>query len=57
MADAAHIRNRVINHGDGGVSYELIIGRRADQSSMRVFSCHVYLHIDKSQRHKLGDRA
>jgi transposase InsO family protein len=57
MAVEVHICNRVIKHGDGGVPYELLIDRRADMSFMGVFGCHAYVHIDKSQPHKLDDRA
>jgi hypothetical protein len=56
MAAAVHIHNRVTNRGTSGVPYELVIGRRANLSSMRVFGCRVYVHIDKSQRHTLDDR-
>ena len=57
MAAAVHIRNRVCSCGAGGVPYQLVTGRPADLSSMRVFGCPAYVHVDKSQRRKLDDRA
>ena len=57
MAAAVHIRNRVCSSGAGGVPYQLVTGRPADLSSMRVFGCPAYVHVDKSQRRKLDDRA
>jgi hypothetical protein len=57
MADAMRIRNWVSSSGAGGVLYELITGRRAKLSSMRVFGCSVYVHVDMSQRRKPDDRA
>jgi hypothetical protein len=52
-----HFRNRVRSIGAGGVPYHLLTGRPADLSSMRVFGCPAYVHVDKSQRRKLDDRA
>jgi hypothetical protein len=57
MPAAVHVRNRVHSSGAGGVSFTLTTGRRADMSSMRVFGCPAYVHVDKSQRRKLDDRA
>jgi hypothetical protein len=53
MAAAVRIRNRFHSGGDSGVNYELVTSRRADLSSMRVFRCPTYVHVDKSQRRKL----
>jgi hypothetical protein len=57
MAAAMHVRNRVHSSGAGGVPFTLATGRRADLSSMRVFSCPAYVHVDNSQRRKVDDRA
>jgi hypothetical protein len=57
MAAAVHVCNRVDSGGAGGVPFTLATGRRADLSSMQVFGCPAYVHADKSQRHKLDDRA
>jgi hypothetical protein len=57
MAAAVHVRNRVHSSGAGGVSLTLATGRRVDLSFMRVFGCPAYVHVDKSQRRKLDDRA
>jgi hypothetical protein len=54
---AVHIRNRVHSGGAGGVPFTLATGRRADLSFMRVFGCTAYVHVDKSQRRKVADRA
>jgi hypothetical protein len=56
MAAAVHVCNRVHSSGAGGVPFTLATGRRADLSSMRVFGCPTYVHVDKSQRRKLDDR-
>jgi hypothetical protein len=57
MAAAVHVRNRVYSSGAGGVPFPLATGRQADLSSMRVFGCPAYVHVDKSQHRKLEDRA
>jgi hypothetical protein len=57
MAAAVHVRNRVPSSGAGGVPFTLATGRRADLSSMRVYGCPAYVHVDKSQRRELDDRA
>jgi hypothetical protein len=57
MAAAVHVRSRVYSSGAGGVLFTLATGRRADLSPMRVFGCPAYVHVDKSQRRKLDDRA
>jgi hypothetical protein len=57
MAVAVHARNRVHSGGAEGVPLTLATGRRTDLTSMRVFGCHAYVHVDKSQRRKLDDRA
>jgi hypothetical protein len=57
MATAVHVRKRVHSGGAGGVPSTLATGRRADLSSMRVFGCPAYVHVDKSQRRKPDDRA
>jgi hypothetical protein len=57
MAVARRIRNRVNSSRARGVPYESITCRRADFSSMRVFDCPCYVHVDKPQRRKLDDRA
>jgi hypothetical protein len=57
MAAAVHVRNRVHSGGAGGVPFTLATGRRAELSSMRVFGCPAYVHVDKSQPRKLDDRA
>jgi hypothetical protein len=57
MAEAVHARNRVHSSGAGGVPFTLVTGRRAGLSSMRVFGCPADVHVDKSQRRKLDDRA
>jgi hypothetical protein len=57
MAAAVRVRNRVHSNGAGGVPFTLATGRRADLSSMRVFDCQAYVHVDKSQRRKFDDRA
>jgi hypothetical protein len=57
MAAAVHVRNRVHSGGTGGVPFTLATGRRADLSSMRIFGCPAYVHVDKSKRRKLDDRA
>jgi hypothetical protein len=57
MAAAVHVRNRVHSGGAGGVTFTVATGRRADLSSMRVFGCPACVHVDKSQRRKLDDRA
>jgi hypothetical protein len=54
---AVHVRNRVHSSAAGGVPFTLATGIRADLSSMRVFGCRAYVHVDKSQRRKLDDRA
>jgi hypothetical protein len=56
MAAAVYVRNRVRLGGAGGVPFTLATGRRANLSSMRVFGCPAYIHVDKSQRRKLDDR-
>jgi hypothetical protein len=57
MAAAVHVRSRVHSSGADGVPFTLATGRRVDLSSMRVFGCPAYVHVDKSQRRKLDDRA
>jgi hypothetical protein len=57
MAAAVHVRNCVHSSGAGGVPFTLATGRRADLSSMWVFGCPAYVHVDKSQRRKLDHRA
>jgi hypothetical protein len=57
MAAAVHVRNRVHSGGTGGVPFTLATSRQADSSSMRVFGFPAYVHVDKSQRRKLDDRA
>jgi hypothetical protein len=57
MAVAVHVRSRVHSGGAGDVLFTLATGRRADLSSMRVFGCPTYVHVDKSKRRKLDDRA
>jgi hypothetical protein len=57
MAAAVHVRDRMCNSGARGVPYELVTGRPADLSFMRVFECPAYVHVDKSQRRKLDHRA
>jgi hypothetical protein len=57
MAAAVHVRNCVHSNGAGGVPFTLATGRRADLSSMRVFGCPAFVHVDKSQPRKLDDRA
>jgi hypothetical protein len=57
MAAAVHVRNRVHRGGAGGVPFTLATGRRADLNTMRVFGCLACVHVDKSQRRKLHDRA
>jgi hypothetical protein len=57
MAAAVRIRNRVHSSGARDVPYELVTCRRADLGSMRVFGCPANVHVSKSQRHKLDDRA
>jgi hypothetical protein len=57
MAAAVHVRNRVHSSGAGGVPFTLAIGRRADLSYMQIFGCPACVHVDKSQRRKLDDRA
>jgi hypothetical protein len=57
MAAAVHVRNRVHSSGAGGIPLTLATGRLADLSSMRVFGCLAYVHVYKSQRRKLDDRA
>jgi hypothetical protein len=48
MAAAVHVRNRVHCGGAGGAPFTLGTGRRANLSSMRVFGCPAYVHIDES---------
>jgi hypothetical protein len=57
MAAAVHVCNRMDSGGSVGVPFTMATGRRADSSSMRVFGCPPYVHVDKSQRRKLYDRA
>jgi hypothetical protein len=57
MAAAVHVGNRVHIGGAGGAPFTLTTGRRADLSSMRVFGCPAYVHVDKSQLRRLDDRA
>jgi hypothetical protein len=57
MAAAVHVRSRVHRSRAGGVPLTLATSRRADLSSMRIFGCPAYVHVDKSQRRKLDDRA
>jgi hypothetical protein len=57
MAAAVHVRSRVHSGGAGGVHLILATGRRADLSSMRVFGCPAYVHVDKSQGRNFDDRA
>jgi hypothetical protein len=57
MGAAKHVRNRVHSGGAGGVPFTLATGRRADLSSMRVFGNPAYVHVGKSERRKLDDRA
>jgi hypothetical protein len=57
MAVAVHVRNRMHSGGAGAVPFTLATGKRADLSSMRVFGCPTYVHVDKSQRRRLDDRA
>jgi hypothetical protein len=52
-----HVRNRVHSSGAGGVSFTLATGGRTDLSSIRVFGCPAYFHVDKSEPRKLDDRA
>jgi hypothetical protein len=53
MAAAVHVRNSVHSGGACGEPFTLATGRRADLSSMRVFGCPAYVHVNKSQRRKL----
>jgi hypothetical protein len=53
---AVHFRNWVTCRGTRGVPYELLTGLRADLSSMRLFRCPAYAHVDKYQRCKLDNR-
>jgi hypothetical protein len=48
MAAAMYVHNRVLSGGAGGVPFTLATGRRAALSSMRVFGCPAYVHVDKS---------
>jgi hypothetical protein len=57
MVVAVRVRNRVHSGGAGGVPFSLATARRADLSSMRVFGCPAYVHVDKSQRRKLDNCA
>jgi hypothetical protein len=57
MAAAVHVRNRTHSAGAGGVPFTLATGGRADLSSMRVFGCPAYVHVEKSRRRKVDDRA
>jgi hypothetical protein len=57
MADAVNVRNRGHSGRAGGVPFTLATSRRVDLSSMRVFGCPTYVHVDKSQPRKLDDRA
>jgi hypothetical protein len=57
MAAAVCNRSWVHSSGAGGVPYALVTCRRADLSSMRVFGCPAYAHVDKFRRRKLDDRA
>lgn len=57
MHTAVYIRNRVPSAGAGGVPYKLVTGAAPDMTHMRVFGCPAYVHVDKSRRHKLDDKA
>jgi hypothetical protein len=57
MAVAVHVRARMHSGGAGGVPRTSATGRRADWCSVRVFGCPAYVHVNKSKRRKLDDRA
>ena len=57
MNAAVYVRNRVFCEAAGGVPFELVTGRSVDLSHLRVFGCPAYVHVDKSRRRKLDDRA
>jgi hypothetical protein len=54
---AVYVRNRVFCEVAGGVPFELVTGRSLDLSHLRVFGCQACVHVDKSCRRKLDDRA
>ncbi len=47
-------RNRVWSQGSKCIPYEAVFGKLLDLSNLRVYGCHVFLHIDKSRQHKLS---
>ena len=57
MNAAVHMRNRSWSEAAGGPPFELVTKCPVDLSRLRVFGCPAYVHIDKSRRRKLDDRA
>ena len=57
MNAAVHVRNRSWSEAAGGPPLEIVTKCPVDLSRLRVFGCPAYVHIDKSRRRKLDDRA
>ena len=52
-----YVRNRVWNSGAGCIPFQRVTGRLPDLSHLRVFGCPAFVHVDKSARRKLADKA
>ena len=61
-ANAIDIFVYLINRGlfmalDGGIPKEMWIGKKVNNSFLRVFGCEAFAHVDKEDRKKLDEKS